>query len=47
MVVKREYCANNNNEIIKDKKIIIKKIMNDYPQAKKFFKLFYDDPFNL
>ena len=37
-------CSNNNHLIIKDKKIIIQKIMEDYPQAKKFFKLFYEDP---
>jgi hypothetical protein len=32
-----EDCSNSNHEIIKDKKIIIQNIMNDYPQAKKFF----------
>lgn len=37
-------CTNNKHEIIKDKKILIQKIMNEYPQAEKFFKLFYNNP---
>jgi len=31
-------CLSNNHSIIKDKKLVIEKIIKDYPQSRDFFK---------